>query len=168
MGGHDSAQEPKLGTLLFSTAAKNSAKIVRMRVCLARCASLLSIASGWTLLTPTLVGRKVVCSWRALASSSLLNVRHPVSALSVLHVRLLQCLQYMRLHRRQPTHSSQSRAVADGVVTHRPPVAAISAVSLSRCIHGKSVSQSAWSLETRMPRQAPGCVRLATFCGALG
>ena len=93
MGGHDS-RNPSTETRLFSTAAKNSAKIVRMRVCLARCASLLSI--GWTLLDPTLFGWKIVRSWRA--SSSRLNVRHPMSALNVLPVRLLQCLQYMRLH----------------------------------------------------------------------
>ena len=97
MGGHDS-RNPSTETLLFSTlaAAKNSAKIVRMRVCLARCASLLSI--GWTLPNPTLFGWKIVCSWRASSESSRLNVRHPMSALNVLPVRLLQCLQYMRLH----------------------------------------------------------------------
>ena len=93
MGGHDS-RNPSTETLLLSTAAKNSAKIVRMRVCLARCASLLSI--GWTLLDPTLFGWKIVRSWRA--SSSRLNVRHPMSAMNVLPVRLLPCLQYMRLH----------------------------------------------------------------------
>ncbi len=95
MGGYDS-RNPSTETLLFSTAAKNSSKIVQMRVCLARCASLLSI--GWTLPNPTfkLFGWKIVRSWRA--SSSRLNVRHPMSALNVLPVRLLQCLQYMRLH----------------------------------------------------------------------
>jgi hypothetical protein len=54
MGGHDS-RNPSTETLLFSAlaAAKNSAKIVWMRVCFApgRCASLLSTA--WTLPDPT-------------------------------------------------------------------------------------------------------------------
>ena len=93
MGGHDS-RNPSTETLLFSTAAKNSAKFVRMPVCFARCASVLIIA--WTLPDPTLFGWKIVRSWRA--SSSRLNVRHPMSALNVLPVRLLLCLQYMRLH----------------------------------------------------------------------
>jgi hypothetical protein len=59
MGGHDS-RNPSTETLdILSTAqaAKNSAKIVRMRVCLARCASLLSI--GWTLPDPTVFGWKI-------------------------------------------------------------------------------------------------------------
>ena len=65
MGGHDS-RNPSTETLdILSTAqaAKNSAKIVRMRVCLARCASLLSI--GWTLPDPTVFGWKIVTAVRS-------------------------------------------------------------------------------------------------------
>jgi hypothetical protein len=79
---------------IFSTTKNTTAKIVRMRVCLTRAASLLNIVL--TLPDPSFLGWKMR-SWRA--SSSLLNVRHPTSALNALPVRLLQCSQYMRLQR---------------------------------------------------------------------